>query len=362
MIQPVPASPIGLRPRAVVEAPRLSALTSAVAAVQAIDTDLTPPRQLADEVIALFMAINRLHSLALTRLSRVDANGVAAHEFGSSTAAWLRHHTGLPSGQASDLVRTARTLQSSLPATQGALASGEVTVHHARTIARTVRAVEDAVSPENQAEAVAQVESVMLDVGRAVDAGSLTGFASRVRQIADPDGALVDSRRAHERRWLTTSTTLEGMVSVDGLLDREAGALLLTALAAATAPRGPDDHRSSGQRRADALVDICGLALDTGQVEASGGVRPHLIVTTPLSAVTGSGTSTPPTTEVAEVAWTGPLTDQTVQRLACDAEITRVVVDPPSLPLDVGRNDPHGPHTPAQCPDRARPGLRRRRV
>ncbi len=54
------------------------------------------------------------------------------------------------------------------------------------------------------------------------------------------------------------------MVSVDGLLDREAGAVLLTALGAATAPCGPDDHRSSGQRRADALVDICGHALDTG--------------------------------------------------------------------------------------------------
>ena len=37
------------------------------------------------------------------------------------------------------------------------------------------------------------------------------------------------------------------------------------------------------------------------------------------------------------MAWTGPLTDTAVRRLACDAEITRVVVDPPSQPLDVGR-------------------------
>lgn len=337
MSQPLPASPTGLRPRALVDAPRLSALATAVAAAQALDTDLAPPRQLADEVIALFVAINRLHSLALTRLSRVDAHGVAAHDFGSSTAAWLRHHTGIPSGQASDLVRTARTLQACLPATQRALADGEVTVHHARTIARTARTVEDAVPPEQQQAAVAQVETVMLDVGRAVDAGSLTGFASRVRQIADPDGALADSRRAHERRWLATSTTIDGMVSLDGLLDREAGAVLLTALAAATAPRGPDDHRSSGQRRADALVDICGLALDTGRVGATGGVRPHLIVTTPLSAVTGRDTTGGDTGEVAEVAWTGPLTDEAVGRLACDADITRVVIDPPSQPLDVGR-------------------------
>ena len=337
MTQRVPPTPLGLRPRAGVEAPRLSPLASAVDAAQALDTERASPRQLADEVISLFIVINRLHSMALTRLGRVDAHGVAARDFGSSTAAWLRHHTGLPSGQASDLVRTARSLQSTLPATRQALASGEVTIHHARTIARTARTVGDAVQPDDRAETIAQVESVMVEVGRAVDAGSLTGFASRVRQIADPDGALLDAQRAHERRWLTTSTTVDGMVSVDGLLDREAGAVLLTALGAATAPRGPDDHRSSGQRRADALVDICGHALDTGHTGASGGVRPHLLVTTPLSVITGAGADHPASTEVAEVAWTGHLTNEATRRLACDAEITRVVVDPPSQPLDVGR-------------------------
>jgi len=337
MTQRVPPTPLGLRPRAGVEAPRLSPLASAVDAAKALDTERASPRQLADEVISLFIVINRLHSMALTRLGRVDAHGVAARDFGSSTAAWLRHHTGLPSGQASDLVRTARSLQSTLPATRQALASGEVTIHHARTIARTARTVGDAVQPDDRAETIAQVESVMVEVGRAVDAGSLTGFASRVRQIADPDGALLDAQRAHERRWLTTSTTVDGMVSVDGLLDREAGAVLLTALGAATAPRGPDDHRSSGQRRADALVDICGHALDTGHTGASGGVRPHLLVTTPLSVITGAGADHPASTEVAEVAWTGHLTNEATRRLACDAEITRVVVDPPSQPLDVGR-------------------------
>ena len=337
MTRRIPASPLGLRPRPPVEAPRLSSLTQAVDAAQRLDDDSVPPRQLADEVICLFIVINRLHSMVLTRLGRVDAHGVSSREYGSSTGSWLRHHTGLPSGQAADLVRTARSLRSSLPDTEAALASGEVTVHHARTIARTARSIEDAVPPNEQVKTVADVEAVMLQVGRAVDAGSLTGFASRVRQIADPDGALVDAQRAHERRWLTTSTTIDGMVSVDGLLDREAGALLLTALGAATAPRGPDDQRSAGQRRADALVDICGHVLDTGNTSSSGGVRPHLLVTTPLGVLGDSIRDLPRSAEVAEVAWTGPLTNSAVKRLACDAEITRVVVDPPSLPLDVGR-------------------------
>jgi hypothetical protein len=127
------------------------------------------------------------------------------------------------------------------------------------------------------------------------------------------------------------------MISVDGLFDAEAGAVLLTALASATAPQGPDDRRSAGQRRADALVDVCCFALDTGQPSASGGVRPHLLVTTPLAAVTGRPSDAASPADVAELAWAGPVTDDAARRLACDAEITRVVLDPSSQPLDVGR-------------------------
>lgn len=333
----LPASPHGLRPRKEPPAPRLAALASAVGDASALDVAATPPRLLADEVVALFAVINRLHAMALARLARVDANGVAAQEAGSSTASWLRHHTGLPSGQSSDLVRTARELRSCLPDTGVALERGEITVQHARTIARTARLVQDRVPPEDEGAAVAEVETVMLNVGRSVDAGSLSGFATRVRQMVDPEGALVDANRAHERRWLSTSTTLEGMVSIDGLFDAESGAVLLTALASATAPQGPDDHRSAGQRRADALVDVCGYALDTGQPGSSGGVRPHLLVTTPLSAVTGRGDGRSGPSEAAELAWAGPLTDEATRRLACDAAITRVVLDPSSQPLDVGR-------------------------
>ncbi len=337
MHRQIPAGPNGLRPRATPEAPRLAEVVAAVESARSLDTEDVPPRLLADEVVALLRVVSQLHGMALARLARVDAHGVAALESGSSTAAWLRHHSGLPSGQSADLVRTARTMQSSLPTTANALADGTITVHHARTIARTARALDAAVSPAEQGAVVAEVESVMLEVGRAVDAGSLTGFAARVRQVVDPDGALADAERAHERRWLSTATTIDGMVSIDGLLDGEAGAVLLTALAGATTPRGPADHRSAGQRRADALVEICGHALDTGQSLQSGGVRPHLLVTTPLATVLGREQTVDPDNAVAELPWTGPLTDQAVRRLACDAEVTRIIVDPPSQPIDIGR-------------------------
>ena len=240
--------PHGLRPRSVPTAPRLALLQQAIATTQALDVDEAPPRLLADELIAILSAIDQLHSCALERLARVDAHGVAERDAGTSTASWLRHHSGLSSGTASDLVRTARTVRRQLPATARALQSGEITVHHARTISRTVRMVAERTAEESRAEAVATVEDVMLAVGRSVDAGSLGGFATRVRQVVDPTGALADANRAHDRRWLSTSTTIDGMVAIDGLLDSEAGALVLTALAAAATRAGPDDHRPARPR------------------------------------------------------------------------------------------------------------------
>jgi hypothetical protein len=340
VMSPAPWSvPKGLRPRAVPDAPRLMSTDHALRSLTELDIEAVPPRVLADEVLVLFTFIDRLHALALERLARVDAHGVATHESGTTTASWLRHHSGLPSGTASDLVRTARCLRSTLPSAAQALRDGEITVQHTRTIARTARLVEERTPESARGEAVAHVETVMLDVARAVDAGSLGGFAQRVRQVVDPDGSLIDANRAHERRWLSTSKTVEGMVAIDGLLDPESGAMVLTALASATAPRGPDDHRSAGQRRADALVDMCAVCLDHGSLASSGGVRPHLLVTAPATSFATSGEVTnPSSTEVPEVSWTGPLPNASVRRLGCDADITRVLLDGDSLPLDVGRS------------------------
>jgi hypothetical protein len=333
----------------------VSALARAIDELRGLAIDHAPPRVLADEVIALFRCIDRLHAEALRRLSRVDAHGVAQHEAGTSTASWLRHHTGLPSGTSSDLVRTARDLSSALPSAAVALAEGEITLQHARTIARTARLVEARTDSEGRQQAVAEVEAVMVDVGRAVDAGSLVGFAHRVRQVVDPEGMLQEANRAHERRWLSANKTIDGMVAIDGLLDAEAGALVLTALDAATAPRGPDERRNAGQRRADALVDICGLCLDHGRLGSSGGVRPHLLITAPAAALTPDQQrqfrlrtsevgKVGEVGEVGEVAWTGPIPDESVRRIGCDASITRVLLDGESLPLDVGRSTRTIPH------------------
>ncbi|MGH8839680.1 MAG: DUF222 domain-containing protein [Jiangellaceae bacterium] len=69
-------------------------------------------------------------------------------------------------------------------------------------------------------------------------------------------------------------------------------------------------------------------AADNGDAEKAGRFTP--------GGGRGSGcgwTPTPP----GELGWGGPLSAEAVRRIGCDAVISRVITDPASVPLDVGR-------------------------
>ena len=138
-------------------------------------------------------------------------------------------------------------------------------------------------------------------------------------------------------RRLHASVTFEGMVRVDGDLDPKAGDTLLTALGAvmdADARTGETDLRTTEQRRADALHEICRQWLDRSHRPTVAGERPHLTVTI------GAGVLADPASGVAELDRVGVIDAQTARRLACDASLMRVVMNARSEPLDVGRRTP----------------------
>ncbi len=72
------------------------------------------------------------------------------------------------------------------------------------------------------------------------------------RYAADPDGFDRDSEKSYERRWLHISPMLDGMHSIDGVLDPEGGAALKSALESLAHWRGAEDTRGKEQRMADA--------------------------------------------------------------------------------------------------------------
>jgi hypothetical protein len=95
---------------------------------------------------------------------------------------------------------------------------------------------------------------------------------------------------------------------------------------------GESDDRSLEHRQGDAIVELSLHSLDAGLVPQHASQRPHLQVTTTLETLRGLQGS-----PAADMEFSTPISSVTVQRLACDANIARVVFGPESVVVDVGR-------------------------
>ena len=91
------------------------------------------------------------------------------------------------------------------------------------------------------------------------------------------------------------------------------------------------DTRTPGQRRADALVEVCRLVLAGGRLPTNGGDRPQVSVTVSYDTLRdGLGAGVLDTGE--------PVSAETARRLACDAQILPFVLDGAGQVLDAGRS------------------------
>jgi hypothetical protein len=142
------------------------------------------------------------------------------------------------------------------------------------------------------------------------------------RHALDPDAADENAVRRYEQRGLSGAVTLDGMVAGRFLLDPVAGSAFLTAVDAA-APLEAGDRRTAPQRRADGLGEIVRHFLSSGDAPRTAGAHPHVVVTTG-----GPGHAGEPGSEGSRLSWVGLVPDSTAQRVACDAQVTVVGVDP----------------------------------
>jgi hypothetical protein len=93
------------------------------------------------------------------------------------------------------------------------------------------------------------------------------------------------------------------------------------------------DDRSRAQRTGDALVQLADNGLAAGQLPVLRTVKPHVIVTIDVADL-----ADPATGHGAAITGTGAVLSAARARwVACDANITRILLDPDGLPIDVGR-------------------------
>lgn len=278
--------------------------------------------------------LQRLSAVRLALVREVDGRGTAVAQGACSTTVWLRHRLRLDVAAARRLVGLAASLDVAPSAVRGALASGTVTVEQARVIADTVSTVQTAAGPEVADQAV----GVLVDWAGQFDPMLLRRLGSRILdhvapEIADAAAAAAleaEAARAARDRHLTVAEQTGGQLRLSGILDAETAALVRAAIDPLSAPSGPDDTRTAGQRRHDALADVCRLALRTGELPEQGGDPAQLVVTTGLDELTRR-------LRVGALDVGLRLTPETVRRLACDAAILPAVLGGAGQVLDVGR-------------------------
>uniref|UniRef100_UPI0004BF3788 DUF222 domain-containing protein n=1 Tax=Micromonospora parva TaxID=1464048 RepID=UPI0004BF3788 len=290
------------------------------------------------DLIAALDAAHRIEqrfaAVKLTLIRELDGRGTATAHGASSTTVWLRERLHLTITAARRLVDLASTLDTAHPGIRQALADGQITVDQAQVITDTATTVHAAAGREAADKAV----SLLTDWAGQFDPTHLRKLSTRILDHVAPDlddaaaeaAFDAEARRATRDRHLTLSTLTDGRLRLTGILDTETAGLLRAAIDPLTAPSGPDDQRTPGQRRHDALSDVCRLALRTGELPEHGGDPAQVVVTTSYDGLTGQLGGGTLDTDL-------HLTPEVVRRLACDAAILPAVLNGAGQPLDLGR-------------------------
>jgi hypothetical protein len=305
----------------------MSELFSALDSLAADDLHAMAEPTLLARTESLLSARSRLDAEIARSLQVMDARDVTVHECGRTVRSWLVEEQRLAREDATRRMLVARATPFH-PELTAAMATGELSHEHARLILGCLRRL--------PGEWAVVAESELIEASRRVDPTSLGQLCRelRVRSCADEDAEAL-AQRMYDERWLTMSTTFEGMVHLEGMLDPESGATVAAALGPMLVRAGADDTRLAAQRRADALVELARRALAAGALPDHGGDRPQVVVTIPWTELRdGIAAGQPSRASLNGV----PITPSIARRIACDAGILPAVLGADGEILDLGRS------------------------
>ena len=239
---------------------------------------------------------------------------------------WVRHNCHMSAHSASRSVRVGEQRER-VPLSTEAVLDGRIGFEHLALIAATADAVSN-----GSATATPFDEGPLLRLAEEHSVSRFRFDCSHVRHAFDAQGFLGQQLDAVENRRLELKPCEDGSLIVHGLLDSVGGATLRTTLDALARPMGVGDDRKRERRLADALIELAAHGLDAGVVPQRAGDHVHLQVTASLETLLGM-TGAP----AGEMDFSSPIAAATVRRLACDAGVTRVLMDAKSAVIDVGR-------------------------
>src|SRR3989475_335551 len=241
---------------------------------------------------------------------------------GQSACTWVAAQCQMSKTTAADRLCVGEQL-GNLPRVTEALSSGQIGYQAAAVICHLSEQVGEKRQYIDQEHWIGYAQRFSLK-----DLRYLT-YEARVRW--DCEGFEQQTEEDYELRSLDISETTGGMYRLDAWLDPVGGAALQAAIESLSNPLCSADQRTAKQRRADALVEMAQHAMDEGKLPRRNGARPHISVNTTIEGLKGE------LGEAASQLGTAlPISSKTVQRLACDCTLHRVI-KADSVVMDVGR-------------------------
>jgi hypothetical protein len=253
-----------------------------------------------------------LQEIAFAREAAEFAASNAWDEDGSVSAIdWMRFNCHMTAGAAANAVAVGESLEQ-IPESHQAVVDGEIGFAHLAVMARTAEALGERFD-----------EKVLVEKAKENSPGKFFYVCHHARHAADPKAYAAEQAEQVQQRRLKLSTWMDGSLLISGQLDPIGGAAVLAAFAPLARRSGAHDHRDQEQRNADALVELA----------SGGGSQAQIQVTSSLETLLGLAGA-----PAAEMEHSLPVSSKTIERLACDSSIARVLLNSESLVIDVGRS------------------------
>jgi hypothetical protein len=281
---------------------------------EAIDTLVVAPH--ADAVTDLAQAHSTLTAKLALALAELDRRGEHDHEGYASMTAWCRDKLGWTNQHANRLLRLGRRLLE-LPVTRDAWLTRALSDGQVEIITACVTDRRAPLWVQHEAEVVPLLGALdVLQTNRAMQDWA-----------AKADAILQEEEPAPEPpAEAMLVQTLDGRGYLKGSFDAEGTEVIATGLRLADSG---DLDEPVGKRQGQALLDVFRFYLDHQQVKLGKRHRPHLNVVVDHHALRGEQ----PGRTLGGVPIPGP----SIRKIACDANIHRVITDGAGAILDYGR-------------------------
>lgn len=316
----------------------LTDLADAVSSLTAVRPEALSVPQLQAASVTVLPLIDRLGGWTNLVIGELAARGSgtvpAASDDGAIVPvhAWLRDATNCGAVAAGSQVRTS-TLLRQIPLVADAVLDGRVGQAQAAVLTRLVGKI----SPVD----LVASQGALITIAADRDPQALANWVRHLIAVHCEPELDADERTAASKRYLQLRDNHDGTIRGSFLLPDGDAESLLTALEPLGRRTSLADTRSAGQRRADALIEICAQVLRHGTLPDSGGHRPQLSYLLPAGWAAGQPAPTLIDTLTAELtgtgfraaqlcavgAWTGPQTRARIESTLCDARISRILLD-----------------------------------